>query len=62
VFFAYHVLWPSGWSGGFEWPLLVIGVSAGIALFRFRAGVIPTILACGAAGLLFQSFARPLLG
>jgi len=62
VFFAYHVLWPAGLSGGFEWPLLVIGVSAGVALFRLRAGVIPTILACGAAGLLYQYFARPLLG
>jgi chromate transporter len=62
VFFAYHVLWPAGLSGGFEWPLLVIGIVAGVALFRFRAGVIPTILACGAAGLLYQNFARPLLG
>ena len=58
VFFAYHVLWPAGVGGGFEWPLLVIGISAGIALFRFRAGVIPTILVCGAAGLLYQNFSR----
>src|SRR5882672_11030742 len=62
VFFAYHVLWPAGFNAGFEWPLLVIGVAAGVALFRFRAGVIPTILACGAAGLFYQYFARPLLG
>ena len=62
VFFAYHVLWPVGLGGGFEWPLLVIGLCAGVALFRFRAGVIPTILACGAGGLLYQSFARSLMG
>jgi chromate transporter len=62
VFFAYHVLWPAGFDGVFEWPLLVIGVSASVALFRFRAGVIPTILACGAAGLLYQSLVRALLG
>jgi chromate transporter len=62
VFFAYHVLWPAGLSGGFEWPLLVIGVSAGVALFRFRASVIPTILACGAAGLIYQIVVRPFLG
>ena len=62
VFFAYHVLWPAGLSGGFEWPTLVIGIAAGVALFRFRAGVIPTILACGAAGFLYQNLARPLLG
>ena len=61
VFFAYHVLWPAGLNAGFEWPLLVIGVSAGIALFRFRAGVIPTILFCGAAGLLYQIFGQALL-
>ncbi len=62
VFFAYHVLWPAGFGGPFEWPLLLIGLAAGVALFRFRAGVIQTILACGAAGLLCQSIARPLFG
>jgi len=29
VFFAYHVLWPAGFKGGFEWPLLAIGLAAG---------------------------------
>ena len=61
VFFAYHVLWPAGLNGGFEWPLLVIGAAAGVALFRFRAGIIPTILVCGAAGLLYQFFGQALL-
>jgi chromate transporter len=55
VFFAYHVLWPRGFGTHFEWPLVVIGLVAGVALFRFRAGVIATILACGAAGVLYQS-------
>jgi hypothetical protein len=50
-FFAYHVLWPDGFGGRFEWPLLAIGLAAGVALFRYRVGVIPTILGCGAAGL-----------
>jgi chromate transporter len=54
VFFAYHVLWPAGFKGGFEWPLLLIGVVAGVVLFRFRAGVIPVIVGCGAAGLLWR--------
>jgi chromate transporter len=61
VFFAYHVLWPAGVGAGFEWPLLVIGIAAGVALFRFHAGVIPTILACGAAGLLFRGIEQALL-
>ncbi len=61
TFFAYHVLWPSGLQGHFEWPLLLIGLGAGFALFRFRAGVITTILGCGAAGLLYQTVVRPML-
>ena len=56
VFFAWHVFWPRGWSGGAmggaDGIALAIGVAAAVALFRFKAGVIPTILACGAAGLL----------
>ena len=51
VFFAYHVLWPTGFSGHFEWPSLIIGVAAAVTLFRFKVGVIPVIGACGAAGL-----------
>jgi len=52
VFFAYHVLWPQGFSGAFEWPALFIGVAAAVALFRFKVGVIPVVLASGAAGML----------
>lgn len=55
VFFAYHVLWPEGFNSGFEWPVLIIGLAAVVALFRFRAGVITVIFACAAAGFLFQS-------
>jgi chromate transporter len=54
VFFAIHVLWPHGMQGGFEWPSLIIGLGAGIALFRFKAGVIPVVLACGLAGLALR--------
>jgi chromate transporter len=56
VFFAWHVLWPTGWRAGTglsgldPWAL-AIGIAAVVALFRFKAGVIPVILACGAAGL-----------
>src|SRR6185295_7548727 len=28
VFFAYHVLWPHGFKGGFEWAPAIIGVVA----------------------------------
>jgi chromate transporter len=57
LFFALHVLWPAGRTGGFEWPAAVIGAVAVVALFRFKLGVIPVIAACGTAGLLLQ-FAR----
>jgi chromate transporter len=52
IFFGYHVMWPAGFGGAFEWPLLVIGLGAAVALFRFRVGVIPVLLACGIMGLL----------
>jgi chromate transporter len=54
VFFAYHVLWPHGWGGHFQWPSAVIGLAAALALFRFRLGVIPVVLGSGAAGLAWQ--------
>jgi len=51
VFFAYHVLWPRGVSGNFDWIPAVIGTAAFVALFRLKAGIIPVILVCGALGL-----------
>jgi chromate transporter len=42
--------------GDFEWPSLVIGLAAGIALFRFKVGVIPVVLACGVIGLVLRLF------
>ncbi len=54
VFFAFHVLWPQGLAGRFEWPSALIGLAAAVALFRFKAGVIPVVLASGLAGLLLR--------
>lgn len=51
VFFAYHVLWPEGLGGRFEWPLALIGAAAALALFRFKLGVIPVIAGSALAGL-----------
>ena len=56
VFFAYHVLWPAGLSGPFEVASAVIGVLAAIALFRFKAGVIPVVLASALAGMAWKLF------
>jgi chromate transporter len=54
VFFAYHVLWPAGFGGRFEWPAAALGLGAAVALFRFKAGVVPVIGACGAVGLALR--------
>ncbi|MEK6244229.1 MAG: chromate efflux transporter [Pseudomonadota bacterium] len=51
VFFAYNVLWPQGMGGPFDWPSAGIGLAALVALFGFKAGVIPVIGACALAGL-----------
>ena len=77
VFFAYHVLWPGGfavtwaWGNsaafvaalatGFEWFSALISVAAFVALWRYKAGVIPVIGACAAAGLVWVLVVKPLL-
>jgi len=58
LFFAWHVLWPRGWDGGFDWASAVIGAAAFVALFRFKAGIMPVIGACALAGLAVTFVAR----
>jgi len=50
VFFAFHVWWPKGFGGAFQWTALLISIAAFIALARFKVGVIPVIFACGLIG------------
>lgn len=52
VFFAYHVLWPKGLDGDFDWLSLMIGIAAFVALFRFKVGIIPVIAVSALAGLI----------
>ena len=53
AFFAWHVFWPHGpFSGRHRCRLLRNLRRRDFALFRAKAGVIPVIAACGAAGLL----------
>lgn len=54
MFFAYHVLWPHGFAGVFEWFSALIGIAAFIALFRYKIGIMQVIGACAAAGLAFK--------
>ena len=51
LFFGWHVLWPRGAHGAFEWPAALIALAAAIALFRFKRGVIEVITGCALAGL-----------
>ena len=51
LFFAWHVLWPKGWDGGFDWPSAVIGAAAFIAMFRYQAGIMAVVGGAAAAGL-----------
>ena len=60
AFFAYHVFWPQGFAERFDAIAALIGLSALLALLRYKVGVIPVIAACGAAGLLF-TFLKPWL-
>ncbi len=54
VFFAWHVLWPDGPAGRFEWPEALIGLGAAVALLRFKVAVIPVVAASGLVGLTLR--------
>ena len=54
LFFGYHVLWPAGFAGRFDWSSALIALAAAVALFRFKAKVIPVIAACALLGLLVR--------
>jgi chromate transporter len=50
--FGWHVLWPQGWLGPFEWPAALLALGAALALLKFKRGVIEVIAACAVLGLL----------
>jgi chromate transporter len=52
MFFGYHVLWPHGFTGTFDWLSALIALAATIALFRYKRNVIEVIAACAAVGLV----------
>jgi chromate transporter len=56
LFFGYHVLWPKGFAGTFDFISASIMLAAAIALFRFKIGVMPVIAACALSGLLLRIF------
>ena len=54
LFFAFHVLWPAGFGGVFEWPAALIGTAAVIALLKYGVSVPKLIGVCALAGLALQ--------
>ncbi len=56
LFFGYHVLWPKGFTGNFDWISALIALGAAVALFRYKHNVIHVILACAVVGLLMKTF------
>ena len=59
VFFAWHVLLPNAtasapFSGRFEWFSMLITLTAFVALWRYKMGIIPVIGACAFAGLSYS--------
>jgi len=55
LFFAYHVIWPKGFSDSMDVTALIITVGAALALFRFKRGVIEVIFASAVAGLIIKN-------
>ncbi|MFP1131992.1 chromate efflux transporter [Asticcacaulis sp. W401b] len=56
LFFAYHVLWPNGFTGMFDWISMGMAVLAALALIRFKTNVVLVIGACALAGLVLSAF------
>ena len=52
LFFAYHVWWPQGFAGAFDWLSALITVTAMLALFRFKLNVMLVIAGGAGLGLL----------
>ncbi len=54
VFFAFHVLWPQGFDGKFEWFAALMGVAAFIALFKYKIGIVWVIAVSAVVGLAYS--------
>jgi chromate transporter len=54
LFFGYHVLWPKGFSGSFDFVSALLTLGAATALFKFKISVMRVIAGCAIAGLAFS--------
>jgi chromate transporter len=55
LFFGYHVLWPMGLKGSFDWISALIALAAAVALFKYKRNVIHVIAASALIGLAVKS-------
>jgi len=56
VFFAYHVWWPSGFSGQLDWIAASISALTLIALFAFRMSILHVLGATALLGTCLSLF------
>ncbi len=54
MFFAYPVFWPTGFGNSLDLTSVLLAIAATIAIFRFKVGVIPVILASGIIGMSYK--------
>jgi chromate transporter len=55
LFFGYHILWPKGFAGTFDWVSALITLAAFTALLRFKRNVIEVIAACAVIGFILKT-------
>ncbi len=56
VFFAYHVLFPNGLDGSFDWLSLLIGIVAFTLLYKVKLDIVKLILVCAFVGWMITFF------
>jgi chromate transporter len=54
LFFGYHLLWPEGFDGAVDVRSAVIAISAAVALFKYKRGVMEVIALCALVGLTIK--------
>ena len=54
LFFAYHVLWPTGFAGAIDWQALCITILAALALFVAKQGLMRVIAGAAILGLVLS--------
>lgn len=54
LFFGWHALWPQGWQAGPDWMAVLIALAAGVALLRYKVGVIRVIATAALSGWLLR--------